>query len=82
MNERCLTLARSNTSEIIPRFSAYCIFEIYDDYNTAFCELRPGMHNPQPAPGPRTCYIRPSEQVKKYKKLLLNGDFMNEFKLH
>ena len=33
--------------------------------------------------GPRTCYIRPSEQVQKYKKPVLNyGDFMNEFKLH
>jgi len=31
---------------------------------------------------PRTCYIRPSNQVEKYKKLLLNdGDFMKEFKL-
>ena len=30
----------------------------------------------------RTCYIRPLQQVKEYKKLLLNdGDFMNQFKL-
>jgi len=41
-----------------------------------------GMHNPRPAGEirPRTCcYIL---QVKKYKKRLVNdGDFMNEFKL-
>jgi len=24
----------------------------------------------QPGFGPRTCYIRPSQQIKKYKKLL------------
>jgi len=29
------------------------------------------------------CYILPSQQVKKYKKLLVNdGNFKNEFKLH
>ena len=32
---------------------------------------------------PRRSFIRPSVKVKKYKKRLLNdGDFMNEFKLH
>jgi len=42
-----------------------------------------GMHNPQTGSRPRTCYIRPSQQVKKYGKLLVNdSDFMNEFKLH
>jgi len=42
-----------------------------------FSYLILSMHN-----SPRTCYIRPLEQVKKYKKFLLNdGDFMNEFKL-
>jgi len=30
-----------------------------------------GMHNP------RMCYIRPLDQVKKHKKLLNDGDFMN-----
>ena len=33
----------------------------------------PGMHSLL------TCYIRPSQQVKMYKKLMLNDeDFMNE----
>ena len=42
-----------------------------------------GTHGPHPGFGPRTCNIQPSEQVKKYKKLLLNDeDFMNEYKLH
>jgi len=43
------------------------------------------MHNssPQAGPGLRTGYIRPSQQVKKYKKLIVNGgDFIKEFKLH
>jgi len=41
------------------------------------------MHNPRAGSGPRTHYIRPSQQVTKYKKLFVNdGDFMNEFKLH
>src|SRR6218665_1618961 len=48
--------------------------------------LRCTTHGPLAGSGPRTCYIRPSEQVIKYKKLLFNdvnnGDFMNEFKLH
>jgi len=40
-------------------------------------------HGPLAWSGPRRTYIRPSGQVKKYKKLLLNDrDFMNEFKLH
>jgi len=38
---------------------------------------------PQAGSGPRRSFILPSEQVKKYKKRLLNHrDFMNEFKLH
>ena len=46
------------------------------DQGCTTCGLRAGS-------GPQRCYIRPSEQVKKYKKLLLNdGDVMNEFKLH
>jgi len=41
------------------------------------------MHKPRVGAGPGTCYIRPWEQGKKYKKPLLNdGDFMIEFKLH
>ena len=28
--------------------------------------------------GPRRSFIRPSEQVKKYKKLMNDGDFMNK----
>jgi len=41
------------------------------------------IHNPQVGSGPRWCYNRPSEQVKKYKKLLLNDrDFLNKIKLH
>ena len=44
---------------------------------------RAGMHNPRPGSGPRTYYIRPSDQFKKYKKLFPNGeDFMNKFKFH
>ena len=44
---------------------------------------RTGMHNPRAGSGPQTCYIRPSEQFKNYKKLHLNEeDFMNEFKFH
>src|SRR6218665_3235083 len=37
-----------------------------------------GMHNTQPMGQirPRTCYIRPSQQVKKYKKLLNGINFM------
>jgi len=31
-----------------------------------------GMHNPWPGSGPRACLIQPPEQVKKYKKLLVN----------
>jgi len=38
---------------------------------------------PRAGSGPRTCYIRPSEQFQKYKKLILNKeDIMNEFKFH
>jgi len=41
------------------------------------------VHNPQAGSGLRMCYIRPLEQVKKYKELVLNdGDFMNEFKFN
>jgi len=40
------------------------------------------MHNPRAGSGPQGCFIRPSEQVKKYRKLLLNdGNVMNEFKI-
>jgi len=28
---------------------------------------KPGVHNPRAGSGPRMCYIRPLEQVKKYK---------------
>ena len=39
------------------------------------------MHNPRPGSGSRRSFIRPSEQVKKYKKCPLNDeDIMNEFK--
>jgi len=38
------------------------------------------MHNPRAGIGPRTCYIRPSEQVYRHKKFLLSdGDYRNEF---
>jgi len=43
------------------------------------------MHNARPASGARSGYmhIRPSEQVKKQKELVLNDeDFINEFKLN
>jgi len=41
------------------------------------------MRNPPTGPGPRMCYVWPSEQVNKYKKVLMNDrDFMNEFKPH
>ena len=44
---------------------------------------RSWMHNLQAGSGPRRRFIRPSGQAKQYKKRLLNdGDFMNEFKLH
>jgi len=42
------------------------------------------MHNPWPTDQIRDAYVLypASEQVRKYKKLLLNdGDFMNEFKI-
>ena len=43
----------------------------------------PGMHNPGPGISPERVLKRPSQQVKKYKKLLMNDtDFINEFKLH
>jgi len=42
-----------------------------------------GMHNPRAGSGPQRSFIQPSEQVKKYKKRLLNDeDFMNEYKHH
>ena len=34
------------------------------------------MHSPQPGSGMWTCYIQPSQQVKKYEKLLVNFSWM------
>jgi len=56
-----------------------CIYH-YCCYCSCYC--KPGIHNPWAGTGPQTCYIQPSQQVTKYKKLLVNdGDLMNEFKL-
>jgi len=36
-------------------------------------------HNPRVGSGPRMCFIRPSQQVKRYKKLQMNdGDLIKE----
>ena len=53
------------------------------DYLTTHLLYISGMHNPWDGSDPRICYLRPSQQVKKYKKLPINdSDFMKEFKLH
>src|SRR6218665_3213488 len=59
------------------------IAPLQENYSEAQLLRGAGMHNPRAGSGPRRSFIQPSEQVKKYKKCLLDDrDFMSEFKLH